>query len=103
MHLHVAKRALRYLKGKSEFGIFYKRGGDERLVPTQTMTMSKDLDDRKNTSECVSSMFKSSSLTFSKKQPVVSLSTTKVEFIAATLCACQAIWLKRVLAKLSWK
>ncbi|BAT79351.1 hypothetical protein VIGAN_02222500, partial [Vigna angularis var. angularis] len=36
----------------------------------------------------------------SKKQPVVSLSTTEAEFIAAASCSCQAVWLKRVLGKL---
>ena len=30
----------------------------------------------------------------------MSLSTTEAEFIAATSCACQAVWLKRVLGKL---
>lgn len=35
-----------------------------------------------------------------KKQPIVTLSTTKVEFVVATGCACQAIWMRRVLAEL---
>ena len=39
----------------------------------------------------------------SKKQQIVSLSTTKVEFIAATACACQAIWLRRILEELQFK
>ncbi|KAJ8644271.1 hypothetical protein MRB53_006019 [Persea americana] len=36
-----------------------------------------------------------------RKQPVVTLSTTKAEFIAAASCACQAVWLRRILEKLS--
>lgn len=36
----------------------------------------------------------------SKKQPVVGLSTTEAEFIAAASCSCQAVWLKQVLGKL---
>lgn len=36
----------------------------------------------------------------SKKQQVVTLSTTEAEFIAAASCACQAIWLKRILEML---
>ena len=35
-----------------------------------------------------------SSIVVIKKQLVVSLSSTEVEFIAAALCACQAVWLK---------
>ncbi|KAH9752890.1 hypothetical protein KPL71_014885 [Citrus sinensis] len=36
----------------------------------------------------------------SKKQPVVTLSTTEAEFIAAASCACQGVWMRRVLEKL---
>jgi len=36
----------------------------------------------------------------SKKQPVVSLSTTEAEYIAAAYCACQCIWLKRIIEHL---
>ena len=38
----------------------------------------------------------------SKKQQIVSLSTTEAEFIAATTCACQAIWLRRILEELQF-
>ena len=37
----------------------------------------------------------------SRKQPIVSLSTTEAEFIAATSCACQAVWMRIILEKLS--
>jgi hypothetical protein len=36
----------------------------------------------------------------SKKQPIVTLSTTEAEFVAASSCACQAIWLRRILQHL---
>lgn len=39
----------------------------------------------------------------SKKQPVVSLSTTEAEYIAAAFCACQCIWLCRILEHLGSK
>ncbi|KAG6490390.1 hypothetical protein ZIOFF_051686 [Zingiber officinale] len=39
----------------------------------------------------------------SKKQPVVALSTTEVEYIAATNCAIQAIWLRKILDFLQHK
>ncbi|PNY03536.1 hypothetical protein L195_g026869 [Trifolium pratense] len=34
----------------------------------------------------------------SKKQPIVTLSTTEAEYVAAAACACQAIWLKNMLS-----
>ena len=39
----------------------------------------------------------------SKKQLIVTLSTTEAEFVAATACACQAIWLKKILTELQVK
>ncbi|PNX98622.1 endoribonuclease dicer 2-like protein, partial [Trifolium pratense] len=36
----------------------------------------------------------------SKKQPIVTLSTTEAEFIAAASSACQGIWLSRILAQI---
>lgn len=32
-----------------------------------------------------------------KKQPILTLSTTEAEFVAAVMCACQALWIKRIL------
>jgi len=39
----------------------------------------------------------------SKKQSIVTLSSTEAEFVIATACACQAIWLKRILEELEFK
>ena len=38
----------------------------------------------------------------SKKQQIVTLSTTEAEFVAAASCACQAIWLRRLLEELHY-
>ena len=37
----------------------------------------------------------------SKKQPIVTLSSTEAEYVVATSAACQAIWMRRVLKDLS--
>ena len=37
----------------------------------------------------------------SRKQPIVTFSTTEVEFVAAAACASQTVWMKRILEKLS--
>ena len=36
----------------------------------------------------------------SKKQPMVTLSTIEAGFVAAASCACQGVWMRRVLEKL---
>ena len=36
----------------------------------------------------------------SKKQPIVTLSSTEVEYVATTASACQVVWMRRVLNEL---
>ena len=64
---------------------------------------ARDQDDRRSTSGYVFMLGTGAVLWSSKKQPIVSLSTTEAEFIAATACACQAIWLRRILEELQFK
>ena len=93
---------LRYLKGTTEFGIFYKKGVvDDELATYTDSDYAGDLEDRKRTSGYVFLLSSGAVSWSSRKKPVVSLSTTEAEFIVAASCACQAVWLKRVLGKLS--
>ena len=91
------------MKGTTDFGIFYKKGRDEELVAYTDSDYAGDLEDRKSTSGYVFLLSSGAVSWTSKKQPMVSLSTTEAEFIAAASCACQAIWLRRVLEKLGQK
>ena len=100
LHLQGAKRVLRYFQGTTEFEIFYRKGGDDELVTYTDSDHAGDLDERKSTSGYVFLLSSGAISWSSKKQPIVSLSSTEVEFIAAASCACQAVWLKRVLGKL---
>ncbi|RVW57878.1 Retrovirus-related Pol polyprotein from transposon TNT 1-94 [Vitis vinifera] len=101
LHLQVTKRILRYLKGTTNYGILYKKGREEELLVFTDSDYAGDIDDRKSTSGYVFLLSSGVISWLSKKQPIVTLLTTKVEFVAATACACQAIWMKRVLKKLS--
>ncbi|XP_024959022.1 uncharacterized protein LOC112499998 [Cynara cardunculus var. scolymus] len=74
LHLQAAKRILRYLRGTVGYGILYKQGGDDELIA---------FTDSDYSSGAVSWM--------SKKQPIVSLSTTEAEFIVVAASACQAV------------
>jgi len=100
LHLQVAKRVLRYLKGTLDFGIFYNKGRNNDLVAYTDSDYAGDLGDRKSTSGYVFLLSSGTISWLSKKQPVVSLSTTEAEFIVAASYACQIVWLKRVLEKL---
>ena len=101
LHLLLAKRILRYLKCTIDFGVFYKKGGNEELIAYTNSDYDRDLDNRKSTSGYVFMLSSGAMSWSSKKQLVVSLSTTEPEFLVATSCAYQAIWLRRILEGLS--
>ena len=64
---------------------------------------ARDKDDRKSTSGYVFMLGSGAVAWSSKKQSIVTLSTTEAEFVAATACACQAIWFRRILEELQFK
>ena len=100
MHMQAAKRALRYLKGSVNYGIFYKKGGAEELLAFTDSDYAGDVEDRRSTSGYVFLMNAGAVAWSSRKQPLVTLSTTEAEFVAAASCACQAVWMRRILKKL---
>jgi hypothetical protein len=99
-HLQAAKRVLRYLKGTVNYGLYYKKGGDGELLAFTDSDYAGDEEDRKSTSGYVFLMSSGAVSWCSKKQPIVTLSTTEAEFVAAAVCACQGVWMKRILEEL---
>jgi hypothetical protein len=102
MHLQAAKRVLRYLSGTMDFGIWYKRGGDGEMLIYTDSDFAGDIDSRKSTSGYVFLIDNAAVAWSSKKQPIVTLSTTEAEYVAASSCACQAIWFNRILEELKY-
>ena len=100
MHLQTTKRILRYLRGTADFSIVYRKGNEGHLKAFADSGYAGDADDRKSTSGYVFMIGTGVVSWSSKKQPVVTLSTTEAEFIAAASCACQGVWLRRILEKL---
>ncbi|XP_034197107.1 secreted RxLR effector protein 161-like [Prunus dulcis] len=103
LHYQAAKRVLRYLKGTVDYGLFYKKGKSNELVGFSDSDYAGDLEDRKSTSGHVFMLSSGAVSWSSKKQQVVTLSTTEAEFIAAASCACQAVWLRRILEELHFR
>ncbi|CAL2278979.1 unnamed protein product [Prunus armeniaca] len=103
LHMEAAKRILRYLRGTTDFGVFYKKGGKGELNVYTDSDYAGDQEDRKSTSGYVF-LFSSGAVSWSsKKQPIVTLSTTEAEFITAASCACQVVWLRRIFEMLGEK
>jgi uncharacterized OsmC-like protein len=105
IHFAAVKRILRYLKGTVGFGILYKSSRkasseETKLNGWTDSDYAGDLDDRKSTSGYVFMLGNAVVSWSSKKEPIVTLSTTEAEFVAAAACACQCLWLKNVLIHL---
>lgn len=62
-----------------------------------------DEDDRRSTSGYTFMIGGGAVAWSSKKQPIVTLSTTEAEYVAAVNGACQAIWLRNVLEEMGFK
>jgi hypothetical protein len=96
-HVLAVKRIFRYLKGTEEFGLWYPKGKDLSLIAYTDADWEGCIDDRRSTSgaifylgECLVSWLR-------KKQSSIYLSTTEAEYIAATSCCTQVLWMKQTL------
>ncbi|XP_038877260.1 secreted RxLR effector protein 161-like, partial [Benincasa hispida] len=67
-------------------------GGNAGLLAYTDSDYVGDLEDRKSTSGYVFLMSSGAVSWCSKKQPIVTLSTTEAEFVATAICACQGVW-----------
>ncbi|XP_038889278.1 uncharacterized mitochondrial protein AtMg00810-like [Benincasa hispida] len=103
LHLLVAKRILHYLKGTPGLGILYQKREKLNLVGFSDSDYAGDLNDRNSTSGYVFMLGLGAISWSSKKQPIITLSTIEAELVAATSCACQAIWLRNILENLHYK
>jgi hypothetical protein len=105
IHVAAVKRIMRYLKGTLGYGILYKTKFNDELCLKGwcDSDYAGDLDDRKSTTGYVYMLGSGAISWSSKKQPIVTLSTTEAEFVSAASCACQGVWLRNILDYLKLK
>ncbi|KAL7608522.1 hypothetical protein Lser_V15G11935 [Lactuca serriola] len=103
-HLKAVKHILMYIKGTTNFGLVYKKGGNRKLIGFSDSNYGMDVDGRKGTTGMVF-YFSGNPITWSsQKQQTVALSSCEAEFMVATATACQALWLRSLLKELTgWK
>ena len=93
-HVNVVKWILRYLKGTMDYGLWYSKGKGFTLIAFLDVDQVGCVDDRKSTSGGAFYLGENLIGWHNKKQDSVSLSIVEVEYIVATSCCTQVIWMK---------
>ena len=99
-HLTAVKRILRYLKGTVNLAVKYQKSEDGVLIGYSDADRAGDLDDRHSTSGNLFLMAQGPISWLIKKQAIVALSTSEVEYVALSAATQEAVWLRRLLADL---
>lgn len=103
-HLQAVKGILRYIKGTLNYGLSYAKGDYKvNLTGYSDSDFGKDLVDGKSTGGKAFYMNGNLVTWTSQKQTSVALSSCEAEFMAATMAACQGIWLRRLLTEITWQ
>ncbi|GAU45509.1 hypothetical protein TSUD_129550 [Trifolium subterraneum] len=105
-HLAAVKRILRYVKGTMDCGIVFPAsdvGKNCKLVGYTDASWCGDVEDRKSTVGYLFLIGDAPISWCSKKEQVVALSSCEAEYIAASMCATQAIWLKNLIEEIAGK
>jgi hypothetical protein len=97
IHWNVAKGVLRYLKGTIDYGIKYTDSFDVEMTGYSDSDWASNLDDRRSTTGYAFGIGSKIVSWSSKKQPIVSLSSTEAEYKALYEATCEAVWLRRLL------
>jgi hypothetical protein len=99
-HWTTVKRVFRYLRGTTSYGLCYQgRPGLDRVVDIHgfvDVDWAGDLDRRRSASGYVFNLFGGTIIWMRKRQAVGALSTTEVEYMAATHASKEAIRLQRL-------
>ncbi|KAI3772528.1 hypothetical protein L6452_03715 [Arctium lappa] len=93
-HFQVVKRIFRYLKGQPRLGLWYPHDSPFDLIAYSDSDLGGANLDRKSTSGGCQFLGARLVSWQCKKQTTVSTSTIKAEYIAATSCCSQVLWIQ---------
>lgn len=96
-HAGIGKRVLRYLAGMTNYGLWYTRGVECKLVGSSDSDWGGSMEDKKSTSGVVFGLGSAAISWMSKKQEVIALSTTKAQYVALAAAGCQGLWLRKLM------
>eukprot|EP00253_Pinus_taeda_P008006 PITA_08006 len=96
----VGKHVLRYIKGTSGYGLWYRQEDEVKLCGFTDADWVGSSTERKRTSGGIFSIGSTTVSWYNRKQRSVALSSAEAEYMAASLAACEAIWMRKILVGL---
>ena len=93
MHWRAAKRILNFVQGTRTHGIFYKAKSDLDLIAFTDSDWAGDNTNQNSTLEYVFMLAKGPISWSSRKQSVIALSSTEVEYRGVVNATTQCLWL----------
>jgi hypothetical protein len=96
-HLSAVKRIFRYLKGRPKLGLWYPKNSEFDLYAFTDSNYGGCEFDRKSTSAGCQFLGDRLISWQCKKQQTVSTSTAEAEYVAASACSSQVIWMQHQL------
>ena len=96
----VGKHVLRYLKGTSEYGLWYRQTDEVNLHGFTDADWVGSPIDIKSTSGGIFSIRSIEVSWYNRKQISVELSSAEAKYMAASQAACEAIWMRKILVGL---
>ncbi|XP_065617665.1 secreted RxLR effector protein 161-like [Quercus suber] len=91
------KRIIKYVNTTAEFGVWYSKDTNGVLAGYSDADWAGNADDRKSTSGGCFYVGNNLVSWMSKKQYSISLSTAEAEYIAASICCTQLLWMQKLL------
>ena len=83
-----------------EYGLVYECRGSVQLASFTDADWEGCVEDQKSTSGCCLSIGSGVVSWFSRKQKSVALSLAEAEYMAASMAACEVMWLRKLLVGL---
>nr|GEW11679.1 ribonuclease H-like domain, reverse transcriptase, RNA-dependent DNA polymerase [Tanacetum cinerariifolium] len=100
-HMKAIRKVLRYVKGTKDYRTTYKHNGGNKIHGYSDSSYGVNTQEGKGTTGIILYYGESPISWSTQKQATVALSSCESKFITATAAATQALWLKRLLSKLT--
>eukprot|EP00253_Pinus_taeda_P002362 PITA_02362 len=98
-----AKHVLRYLRGTSQYGLWYKRTEGVKLQGFTDADWAGSPSDQKSTLGGIFNLGSAAVSWYSRKQRSVALSLAEAEYMAASQETCEAVWMRKILVGFFFK